>query len=236
MLSKGLLPLKRVVLFLAMSLPVQCMSFLWSWSSIWSASSPVHQNKYLCCFHEMAELPWLQAGTGCSSGRSCGSKERWAVTADVWVRRYRASSCVRHYTFETKISWSGAKNGADGRSFPPPKTSARWCLLRWGRVQLCWWLCRALGAAPAAALSSGPCPPQGRVCAGDTRPSGRNCLYLCLSRSLFNAWFWLVGFLISLSLLFCWNRHFHTCLRLDPLCAQTAHVWQMSSETNLCWS
>lgn len=34
MLSKGLLPLKRIVLFLAMSLPVQCMSFLWSWSSV----------------------------------------------------------------------------------------------------------------------------------------------------------------------------------------------------------
>lgn len=64
MLSEGLLPLKRVVLFLAMSLPVQCMSFLWSWSSIRSASSPVHQNKYLCCCHQMAELMWLEAGAG----------------------------------------------------------------------------------------------------------------------------------------------------------------------------
>lgn len=63
-----------------------------------SASSPVHQNKYLCCFHEMSELMWLQAGMGGSSGQSCGSRltpltalfEQCLPTStalwDVWAR------------------------------------------------------------------------------------------------------------------------------------------------------
>lgn len=193
MLSKGLLPLKSV-LFLAMSLPGQCMSFLWSWSSIRSASSPVHQNKYLCCFCEMTELMWPQAGNGeGSSDQGCGSRlspltapfQQWLPTSTalwdvVWARWYRGPSCVWGFidSFETRIIWSWAKNWVDRRSFPPPKNicsvvSGCWCLLWWGqsKVSLPVAVClgrRGGGAVPwqgCVTRVTRPCPP---LCTGET--------------------------------------------------------------------
>lgn len=243
MLSKGLLPLKRVVLFLAMSLPVQCMSFLWSWSSIRSASSPVHQNKYLCCSHEMVEMMWLEAGLweqarpsdsavsaetahlscfmGCLGSVIPGGLPAWGITD----------------SFETKIIWSWAKSWADGRSFPVPKPSVEWSVAAHvccggARVRLlcsdCLPAVRALrrssprgGAVPRAVLCH-PAPallPAGiRVYrAGMAQVHWQELPVLGSLSFCFQCLVLASGSLNSLSLLCCWNRHFHTCLQLDPL-------------------
>lgn len=220
-----------------MSLPVQCMSFLWSWSSVRSASSPVHQNKYLCCSHEMSELMWVQAGMGGSSGQSCGSRlapltalfeqclpASTALCWGVWARWYCGSSCVRIYgQFWNKNRLKLSQELGWWEALPSPKNicSVVSVLVFAAMGPECG--CSAGGCLPGAARrsspssglsSSGPCPPAGlrvyREPWQELPPLGS--LPFCLQCLVLAS-----DSLNSLSLLCCWNRHFHTCLQLDPL-------------------
>lgn len=157
MLSKGLLPLKRVVLFLAMSLPVQCMSFLWSWSSIRSASSPVHQNKYLCCSHEMVELMWLEAGLWeqarpSDSAVSAETAHLSCFMGCLGLVIPGGSSCVRNYgQFWNKNHLKLSQELGWWKVLPCPKTIC-WMISRCSC--LLWW-----GQSPAAVLWLFACCP-----------------------------------------------------------------------------
>lgn len=250
MLSKGLLPLKSV-LFLAMSLPVQCMSFFWSWSSIRWASSPVHQNKYLCCFRDMTGLMWLQAGTGGQQWpelwEGAGSPSDSAVPAVtallcccmgclgsvilrvfLRVRIHRQFWNKNHLKLCQELGW--------WEVLPSPKNICSvvcrcWCLLRWGQSAAA----LLVAVCPGQRGGGGAVPRQGCVtwhcCVQDSLGSVQGQELGAGHERLGSLPFCFRCLLLasdspnSLSLLCCWNRHFHRCLQPDPLsCPNTTRM------------
>lgn len=108
---------------------VSCLELI----SVSSASSPVHQNKYSCFFHQMDELIWSWTPQGWGGGVQQGM--------GLWEQAHPFHSAAisvtaHHYWlsntkglpawgimdgFETKTMWSWAKNWGEKRSSLPLK-------------------------------------------------------------------------------------------------------------------
>lgn len=207
MLSKGLLPLKRVVLFLAMSLPVQCMSFLWSWSSVRWASS-LQCTRTNICVVCMRWLSWCgcRQGRGAAVARAVGAClplwqwfQQWLPTStalwDVWAQWCCGSSAWAITVLKQKSSEAEPRTGLMGGP-SLPQTHLLHDLSLLGPESSC----SAGGSLPGA--QSPHSSTLSSVCTGQAwlECRGTSCQFLGLFRSVFNAWSWLVALLAALLL------------------------------------